>query len=305
MVWWVRPLVRIIAAVLLPLVVPAVITLILWALPGDPAAILCPPGICEGTQALRERFHLDQGPWGFYITWLGNAVRGDFGRSWRVYQGLQVSELLRESIPKTALLLLIALVPLSLGSIGSALGWLPKFLDWLWQGLGLIPAVILALLFAAWIEVTYGAMSLDGLGGTLRLLAGGLVLGVADGALAGMILGTRQTFTEEVKQRYIQIALMRGETVLGNALPNVLPALTGQLRSRVLHVLSGAVVVEVVLNIPGLGDLLWDGTLMQDFGVVLAAAWGFSLLSGALLLVQAIVEIAVALVVRYSPRVQS
>ena len=47
--------------------------------------------------------------------------------------------------------------------------------------------------------------------------------------------------------------------------------------------MSGAGIVEVVLGIPGLGELLWEGTLLQDFGVVLAAAWAFALLSGALL----------------------
>ena len=89
----------------------------------------------------------------------------------------------------------------------------------------------------------------------------------------------------------MQIALLRGETPLSNALPNVLPALIGQFRARMLHVLSGTVIVEVVLGIPGLGELLWDGTLLQDFGVVLAAAWAFSLLSGVLLLAQAGAEV--------------
>jgi ABC-type dipeptide/oligopeptide/nickel transport system permease component len=75
----------------------------------------------------------------------------------------------------------------------------------------------------------------------------------------------------------------------------------GQMRGRVLHVLSGAVVVEVVVGIPGLGQLLWDGTLKQDFGVVLAATFAFSAFSGALMLAQALSEIAVALYVRRSP----
>jgi len=99
----------------------------------------------------------------------------------------------------------------------------------------------------------------------------------------------------------VQIAILRGETVLSNALPNVLPALIGQFRGRMLHILSGAVVVEVVLGISGLGELLWDGTLMQDFGVVLAAAWGFALLSGALLFAQAMCEVLIELYVRSYP----
>jgi len=63
------------------------------------------------------------------------------------------------------------------------------------------------------------------------------------------------------------------------------------------------VVVEVVLRIDGLGDLLWGGTLLQDFGVVLAAATGFALVSAFLLLLQAVVEIITAVHVRRAPTI--
>jgi peptide/nickel transport system permease protein len=161
--------------------------------------------------------------------------------------------------------------------------------------------VIFALIFAAVIQINFGALSHDGLAGTLRLVFGAVVLGFADGAFAGAVLGTRAVFEEEFKQRYVQIAILRGETVLSNALPNVLPALIGQLRGRMLHVLSGAIIVEVVLGIPGIGELLWDGTLLQDFGVVLAAAWGFALLSGGMLFAQATCEVLIEMYVRKFP----
>jgi ABC-type dipeptide/oligopeptide/nickel transport system permease component len=300
--WWIRPFVRLIAAVVLPFAVPAVITGALWLLPGDPAEIICPPGICEGTEELARRWGVDQGPGHFYSLWVSNAMTGEFGNSWRVATGEKVYVLLAESLPATALLLLLAMFPLAIASLFAALGWAPRRADPVWQFMGLIPAVILALTFAAVVEINYGALSYEGWPGMLRLIFGAIVLGVADGALAGSIVGTRGVFEEELKQRYIQIAILRGESTLSNSLPNVLPALTGQFRARILHVLSGAVIVEVVLGIPGLGELLWDGTLLQDFGVVLAAAWAFSLLSGALLLMQALVEIGVAMHVRRYPK---
>ncbi len=88
-----------------------------------------------------------------------------------------------------------------------------------------------------------------------------------------------------------------------NTLPNVAPALAGQLRARILHLLSGAVVVEVIMRIDGVGDLLWGGTLKQDFGVVLATATIFAAVSGFLLFSQAMCEIIVALQVRRAPEV--
>lgn len=304
MSWWIRPLVRIVAALLLPLVVPAAITGILWALPGDPASILCPEGVCsqEARDTLVEQWHLDSAP-AFYANWLGNAAVGDFGASISAFTGMQVSGLLLESLPNTTLLLIVAIVPILLGTVLAALGWMPKRLDPVLQAVGIAPAVILALFCTAFVVINYGAFSYEGWPGTLRILLGGLVLGIADNALSGAVTGTRAVFETEMKQRYIGIAILRGESTLGNALPNVLPSLIGQFRGRLLHLLSGTVVVEVVLGIEGLGDLLWRGTLSQDFFIVLAAAWGFSLLSAVLLLGQAMAEVGVAMVVRRSPAV--
>ena len=65
--------------------------------------------------------------------------------------------------------------------------------------------------------------------------------------------------------------------------------------------LSGAVIVEVIVRVDGFGALLWRGTLMQDFGVVLAAATVFATLSSMLLLFQAIVEVIQNLHQRRAP----
>lgn len=298
-----RPLLRTIAAVLLPLLIPAIITGILWALPGDPVDIVCPPQLCTGGEELARSRNLDQGPLHFYLSWLAGAFQLDLGSSWRVFQGVEVTALMAEAIPATTALIVLAMVPLLAGSVAASTGWAPRRADPILQGVGLVPAVILALVFAAVVEINYGALSKEGWPGLLRLLLGAVVLGFADNALSGAVVGTRSVFEAEVKQRYIGIAILRGESVLANALPNVLPALVGQFRARLIHLLSGAVVVEVVLDISGLGALLWSGTLMQDFGVVLAAAWAFALLSSVLLLLQAAVEVVVAMHVRRAPAV--
>ena len=301
--WWLRPAVRIAVALLLPVAVPAIITMLIWALPGDPASIVCPPGICGGTAALATRWNLDQGPWHFFSGWVVGALEGDFGSSWRLQQGVAVSELLEVAVPTTLALLGLALLPMTLGAIGAASNRIPGWLDPVLQATGLVPALVLALVAAAGVELSYGADSFGDSARLLRLAAGALVLGFADGAFSGTVTGTRTQFTTENKQRYVNVALLRGERRLHNTLPNVAPSLAGQLRARCLHLLSGAVVVEVVLRIDGLGDLLWGGTLLQDFGVVLAAASGFALLSAGLLFVQALVEIAVAWHVRRAPAV--
>ena len=75
--WWVRTLVRLVVALLLPLSVPCIIVYLIWALPGDPASLICPPELCPNTDALAARWNLDQGPWHFFASWLGAAMEGD------------------------------------------------------------------------------------------------------------------------------------------------------------------------------------------------------------------------------------
>ncbi len=300
-VWWLRPLVRLLAALVLPFAVPAIITALIWALPGDPAEIICPPERCGGTEVLAARWNLDQGPWHFYVNWLSSAMQGDFGNSWRVLQGVTVRSLLEESVPTTTLLMALGMLPIVLGSIGAATGRLPARVDPALSAFGVVPAVIFSLFFAALIELRYGAESFDEHARMVRLGVGAVVLGLSDGALGAAVAGVRALFSAEEKQRYVGVAVLRGEGVLANMLPNVSPALAGQLRARLVHLLSGTVVVEVVLRIDGVGDLLWQGTLLQDFGVVLAAAGGFAFFSAFMLFFQAVVEILVSLHVRRAP----
>lgn len=315
MAWWIRPLVRFIAALALPVIVPATITMIIWALPGDPATTICPPVTCpdQARAQLVETYHLDS-PWSFLGSWLSHAVTLDFGKSPVAFAGFEVNEMLASSIPNTTMVMLIALVPILLGTVLAAVGWLPKRLDGLFQGIGIIPAVLFALFAVAFLTINFGptdpwAFTWDLSDGIywdvapLKLLFGGLVLGLADGALSGAIVGTRSVFESEVKQRYIGIAVLRGEGILQNAAPNILPTLVGQLRGRILHLLSGTVIIEVVLGVDGLGDLLWRGTLANDYFIVLAAAWGFALLSAVMLFLQAASEVAVEMMVRRAPKV--
>lgn len=315
MAWWTRPLVRALAALSLPVLVPAIITMIIWGLPGDPSTTLCPPVTCpaQARQALVESYSLSD-PFSFLSAWLSKAVFLDFGRSPVTFAGFEVSDLLAASIPNTTIVMLIALTPILIGTFGAAFSILPKQVDSVLQAVGIVPAVLLALFVVAALTINFGPSDpwafnvptngmLDWEISPIKLAGAGLVLGLADGALSGAVGGTRSVFETEIKRRYIGIAVLRGEGTMSNAAPNVLPTLIGQFRARMLHLLSGTVIVEVVLGIDGLGDLLWRGTLDNDYFVVIAAAWGFALLSSFLLLFQAASEVAIALWVRRSPPV--
>lgn len=300
--WWMRPLIRVAAALLLPVLVPLSMTWLLWSLPGEPIDRL---GLSDslGRQVAAERRNLDQGPWHFFDTWLEGAIHGDFGTSWSM-MGLDIyTELIQPAVFPTLFLVTMALVPMALGTIGAATRLIPGQVDGLLHFIGLIPAVVFGVIATGWIEVNYGARDItqemeifD-----IQILLGGLILGFSDGAFSGAVSGARSLFSSERKRRYVGIGILRGEGVLSNTLPNVLPALSGQLRARTLHILSGTVVVEVILKIDGLGDLLWRGAYEQDFPLVLATATCFAIISSFLLLAQSLVEIGVAWHVRRAP----
>ncbi|MSP54686.1 MAG: hypothetical protein EXR69_03640 [Myxococcales bacterium] len=299
--WWTRPVVRLFAALALPVAVPGIIASLIWALPGDPAEIICPPELCSGTAELAARWNLDGGPWQFYFGWITSALQGQFGNSWRVLQGEPVRNLLNEAVPTTAVLLLAGMVPVLMAAVAGASGRVPKVVAPAFGVFGLVPAVVLALLGAAAVELKLGADSFDAEGTRMRIVAGALVLGLADGAFSDTMAGVAALFSSERKQRYVQIAMLRGEGAFTNMLPNLTPALVGQMRARTLQLVSGTVVVEVVLRVNGIGDLLWNGTLLQDFGVVIAAATAYAVFSAILLGMQAAAEVAVALWVRRAP----
>jgi len=250
---------------------------------------------------LAERWNLDGGPAQFFLGWLSDAIHLDFGNSWRLHQGIPVLELLQGAIPTTVSLIIVSSLLLMAGALLATKGWLPRGLDSFLRFFGLVPALVLALAGAAFIELTFGFDSFSDTGQLARLLVGAGVLGLADGAFTGAALGSRETFETEGQQRYVGIAILRGERLIGNTMPNVAPALIGQMRARIIQLLSGAVVVEVVLRIDGLGSLLWGGTLRQDFGVVLAAGTLFAVVRACLLIGQAVLEAMVAIHVRKAP----
>lgn len=291
--WWVRWLV----ALGLPLVVPAVVVAALWAAPGAPVDLLGTPAGGVSTSAVAERWNLDQGPVAYYLSWLGGALRGELGRSWFLQQGAPIGEMVASSVGWTGLLVGSSGLGLVAGALVAGAGWVPRQVQAAVAGVGLVPAVVAALGAAAVVELSYGAVG--GMG--LRVGLGVGVLLFADAALGEAMHGADRLMTSERSRRYVGMARLRGESTLANMLPNVLPAWVAQLHGRILHLVSGAVVVEVLLGIPGLGELLFDGTLLQDFPVVLAASWAASVGSAGLLLAHAAVDALVARWVRMVP----
>ncbi len=301
--WWIRPVVRVVLAVALPFLVPLLIAMLIWAMPGDPASIVCPPETCGvGYERLAAEWNLNQGPLHFYGNWMGNALHGDLGVSWSYMTGVEVNELVGGSIWTTVKLIALAGFVLLLGAIRAASRSMSKWTKGLFKGVGMVPALVLALAGSALITIAFGADSHGTAASSIRLLFGAIALALADASLSGTVEGVENMVESERRQRYVQIGVLRGEGELLNVLPNILPALAGQFRARLLNLLSSAVIIEVILEIDGIGDMLWTGTVEQDFGLVLGCSFAFVVIASLFLLAQAVLEIATALRVRSSPK---
>ena len=141
-IWWLGPVIRLVSALVLPLLVPAIITAVIWSLPGDPASIICPPEICSGTDILAKNWNLDQGPIYFFTNWISDFVQGDMGDSWRYLQGVSVTELIIEAIPNTLILLVVAIVPLTIASFLGITQWISKKFDGILVAFGVLPCLV-------------------------------------------------------------------------------------------------------------------------------------------------------------------
>lgn len=296
-----RAALRLGVAVALPVIVPGAIVGALWALPGDPAELVCPPGTCTGTEALAARWNLDAGPWGLWTRWMAAALGGDLGQSWRVLPGVPVGELVGEAVPVSLGLWTAAGLLVVLGGALGAWPGLPRAARAAMGTVGALPALLLALAAAAVVDVRFGIDSHGESGTAWRLALAVPVLGLAEGALSGAVDGVRETFGRERHERYVAVARLRGEGELENVLPNLAPALAGQVRARLVGVLSASVMVEAALQLDGVGDLMWRSVLAQDFPVMLAGATVFAAAAGALLVAQAGVELLTAWRVRWTP----
>lgn len=259
----------------------AVATLTFFAIrliPGDPAqAILGGPGSQASQEALdlvREEYGLDQPLIVQYLAMLGRLLTGDLGTSYALR--VPVAELLAAQVGGTLLLAVLALATAWVLALGLSL----------WStGRGRVAAAIgegIELTAAAlphfWLAAVLIAVFSTGLGWFPPVATGtpaGLVLPVATLAipLAGFLAQVmRESLLDALQQPFVVSARARGESTAGVRLRHTIrhAALPGiSLSGWALGwLLSGAVVVETIFAMPGLGRTLLQAVTLRDIPVV-------------------------------------
>nr|WP_243863982.1 ABC transporter permease [Brooklawnia cerclae] len=283
---------RIIAGIPVLFVVSVVVFLIMHLTPGDPAAtMLGPEASPTDVDALRHQLGLDQPILTQYAVWIEGVLRGDLGQS--IFLHKAVAAAVGEQIQPTLYLALVAeliavLIGVPAGIIaahkqgrstdllviaGAVLGTsLPSFL------LGLL----LILVFSVglqWLPSAGYRPPDQGIGPFLStIILPALALAVMQAALIARM--TRTSVIEVLHQNYVTVAQAKGldgrtitfKHVLRNG---ALPILTVVAQSFGL-LLSGAIVIETVFNVPGIGQLTINAISRRDYpviqGVVLTTA---------------------------------
>jgi len=275
---------RLLSAIPVLLVVSLVSFLIIFLVPGDPAAEIAGPGASSAdVERIRSGLGLDRPFYEQMSSYYIRLAQGDLGRSILLSRG--VFEAMVERAPVTlsltaAGLLMAVFGGMTLGIIGAVrqntvtdqaamtvalLGLsVPDF----WVGLVMIYVFAVSL---GWFP-TGGYVPMDqSFTGWLRSMAmPALALGVTQMGLVARI--TRATMLEVLRQDYVRTARAKGMpewVVVGkHALANTLIPVVTVIGLIVGGLLGGAFVVEQVFALPGAGRLIIGAILRRDFPVI-------------------------------------
>jgi len=270
----------------LPIVVFATFVVfgLLQLVPGDPALSLA--GDYATTQHLAEIRHeygFDQPLIVQYGIWLWHAAQGNLGLS--LFSSEPVSQLIRDRLPNTILIALYALIVAS--AIGIPLGVLAatrngsKLDSFVTASASLgvaLPsfwlAMILALQFSLyrhWFPTTGAAPFFsDPFGALSHATLPAIALAV--GVVATLARQVRSDLLEVLNQQYMRTlrakGLSSGAILWKHGLRNVSATLLTLVGLQVNRLFSGAVVIEAVFAIPGVGSLVSYSAINKDFPVV-------------------------------------
>lgn len=278
--------------------------------PGDPARLALQRELgrqptAEETAAVREQMGLNDPAPIRYVKWLGDAVTGNLGTSYRT--GTPVLESLVERFPNTVkiagvgLILAVALaIPLGVLAAVYRRGAIDHF-SRVFALLGAsMPSYWVAYLLILLFSVQLGWLPVAGSQTWQHAVMPALTLGIAGSA--SLMRLTRSETLETLNQDYVRTARAKGlrssRVLIGHALRNTLIPLTTVLGMRFAGMLGGAVIVETIFSWPGIGKLMVDAIFDRDYPMI----QGFVIFMGtAFLLINLIVDLGYGLI---DPRIR-
>ncbi|HEX5765333.1 MAG TPA: ABC transporter permease subunit [Woeseiaceae bacterium] len=271
-------LLRILSAIPTLFLVVALAFLMVHAAPGGPfdQERVLPP---DNARNLAAAYHLDEPLPRQFVRYVSGLVRGDLGPSY-YYRDHDVSDLIGAALPLSLQLgllsMAVALVAGIFAGIAAALKQ-DTLLDRFVTGLAMtgisVPVFVVAPLLVLVFSVQLGWLpaSWSGSAGWSRLLLPVLALSLPQIAYVTRL--TRASMIEVLSSDFIRTARAQGLSTVSiiryHALKPAMLPVVSYLGPATAAVLTGAVVVEIVFGVPGLGQLFVRSALNRDYTLVL------------------------------------
>lgn len=291
------------------------IFVVLEVLPGDPAAIMLGTSAREDTlAALRQELGLDRPAPERYLAWIGGVMQGDLGTSmtYRMPVSTLVAERLAVTVPLSILAILVSTalaIPLGVAAASRRDGPLDRAIL-VFSQLGVaVPNFWIGLLFILFFSTRLGWLPAGGFPGWQEgfvegfraLLLPALALALPQAAVLTRV--TRSATLEVAGADFVRTARAKGvnrrRTLWRHVVPNALIPVTTILGLQLSFFFGGAILVENVFNLPGLGRLAYQALAQRDLVVIKDVVLIFA---GLVILVNFLVDLGYLLL---DPRLRS
>ncbi|ROZ45657.1 ABC transporter permease [Rhodococcus sp. WS3] len=268
------------------LLVVTLFTYVMMFQVGDPAsAIAGDTATPEQIAAIRSDLGLDRPVLTQYFSWLGNALQGDLGAS--LHQKGTTTSLLADYLPPTVLLVGSAMSISVLCSVimGLVIGLRPDgWLDRVFRAIAMVGmaipnfllGLILVLVFSVWLKIFPAAgyrMLGDGVGQAVKYLALP-VLALSLALICQQVRTFRASLLKEYEADYVRTARMKNLSepaiFFKHVVRNAAAPLITVIGIEIGALVTGAILVEAVFAIQGVGTLTISSINSQDFAIVQA-----------------------------------
>lgn len=256
--------------------------------PGDPAIAALGLSIEAETvidpqelKRVRDEMGLDRPLIIQYTQWIWRALQGDFGTSY--VSSAEVSELVFKALPTTLLLVVMTMATaivagVSLGVVSAA--FRGKTMDYVARMIAILGvstptfwfALVLMLTLAYYVEIfpMNGPVSEHGL---IAIVLPTMAIALHPAALIARM--TRSSMLEVLSQDMIRTATAKGlsrrRVFLVHGLRNAINPVITVIGFQVANLMGGAVAVEFIFSLPGLGSLLIESIYEKDILVIQGA----------------------------------
>jgi peptide/nickel transport system permease protein len=279
--------------------------LLIQLVPGDPARLVAGEEATEEQLvAIRSQFGFDQPVVRQYVSWMGSLLRGDLGES--LFTGEDVTSVITRRLPVSLSLTVLALGVAVVG--GLLIGGLAAATAGSWcdracvvaMSIGLaVPGfwlagmlVVVFVVQLGWFPVLgYSPLRESPVDWVRHLALPAVALGVEPAA--ELARHARGALVDALRQDYVRTARSKGlrrfQVFAKHAAKNAMIPVVTVVGTQAARLLGGAVVIEVMFGLPGIGTLAIDAVLRSDIPVIQGVV-----LVGALsvLIINAIVDVS-------------